>query len=201
MYIKIIKPLGDFVVSIIALILCSPILLFTTILLYIKNDGKPFFIQERPGKNGKIFNILKFKTMNDARDAEGNLLPDYDRLHTIGIIIRKLSIDELLQLFNVAKGDMSIVGPRPLLKEYYPLYSEFQQQRHLVKPGITGWAQVNGRNTITWVHKFELDVFYVENMTFLLDITIIFKTILKVLGMSGVDQAENETMEDFKGEH
>jgi undecaprenyl phosphate N,N'-diacetylbacillosamine 1-phosphate transferase len=201
MYIKIIKPLADFIASICALIIFSPILLFTTILLYVKNDGKPFFFQHRPGKNGKIFNILKFRTMNDTCDAEGNLLPDYERLHKIGIIIRKLSIDELLQLINVAKGDMSIVGPRPLLKEYLPLYSEFQQQRHLVKPGITGWAQVNGRNTITWVHKFELDVYYVENISFLLDIKIVFKTILRVLRMSGVDQAENETMEDFKGEH
>src|SRR5690606_38012475 len=159
-YKKYIKRIIDFILAFIGLICISPILLIITIGLYIANNGKPFFFQQRPGLHNKIFTIIKFKTMNDKKDATGNLLPDADRLTAIGAFVRKCSLDELLQLINVLKGDMSLVGPRPLLPQYLPLYNKAQIRRHEVRPGITGWAQVNGRNAISWQKKFELDVWY-----------------------------------------
>src|SRR5690606_11542327 len=160
----------DFIVAFIALLFLSPFLLFFTFLLAVANMGNPFFLQKRPGKNGDIFMIIKFKTMTDAKDAEGNLLPDSERLTATGKFVRKTSVDEIPQLINVVKGDMSLVGPRPLLPEYLEIYTPRQQKRHLVRPGITGWAQVNGRNAISWSKKLELDVWYVENLSFLLDL-------------------------------
>ena len=171
----------DFVASLVVLILLSPIFLAVTILLGIANKGSPFFFQQRPGKNEKIFKIIKFKTMNDAKDSDGNLLPDAERLTKVGNFIRKTSLDEIPQLINVIKGDMSLIGPRPLLVSYLDLYDEFEKQRHNVRPGITGWAQVNGRNAIDWETKFKLDVYYVENLSFWLDIKIALKTIKNVL--------------------
>ncbi|PJA06310.1 MAG: lipid carrier--UDP-N-acetylgalactosaminyltransferase, partial [Flavobacteriales bacterium CG_4_10_14_0_2_um_filter_35_18] len=164
------------------------------------NNGKPFFFQLRPGKNGKIFKIVKFKTMNDKKDHEGNLLPDAKRLTKIGSFVRKTSLDELPQLFNVLKGEMSLIGPRPLLVEYLPLYSEEQNRRHEVKPGITGWAQVNGRNAISWEDKFKYDVWYVDNASFLVDMRILFLTIKKVLGSENISSKTSLTIEKFKGE-
>lgn len=171
----------DFVASLVVLILLSPIFLAVTILLGIANKGSPFFFQQRPGKNEKIFKIIKFKTMNDAKDSDGNLLPDAERLTKVGNFIRKTSLDEIPQLINVIKGDMSLIGPRPLLVSYLDLYNEFEKQRHNVRPGITGWAQVNGRNAIDWETKFKLDVYYVENLSLWLDIKIALKTIKNVL--------------------
>lgn len=190
----------DVVLSLLLLIVVSPILLFTSVLLYINNNGTPFFVQIRPGKNNKLFSIIKFKTMNDKTDINGNLLSDDIRLTKLGKIIRKSSIDELPQLINVLKGDMSLVGPRPLLVEYVPLYNTEQIRRHEVRPGITGWAQVNGRNAITWEKKFELDVWYVNNISFLLDIKIIYLTILKVFKREGISASGVETMTIFTGE-
>ena len=161
--------------------------------------GKLFFTQDRPGKDGKIFKIIKFKTMNDKKDAQGNLLSDADRLSVFGKIVRKTSLDEIPQLFNVLIGNMSLIGPRPLLPEYLPLYNSFQNKRHLVKPGITGWAQVNGRNAITWQKKFELDVWYVNNLSFWLDIKIIFLTIKKVFVSEGINAEGEATTIAFKG--
>jgi lipopolysaccharide/colanic/teichoic acid biosynthesis glycosyltransferase len=163
------------------------------------NKGKPFFFQLRPGRNGKIFKIIKFKTMTDEQDDDGNLLPDEIRLTSVGKFVRKTSIDEIPQLFNVVSGNMSIVGPRPFLPEYLPLYNGHQRKRHLVKPGITGWAAVNGRNAISWSKKFEYDVWYVENLSFILDIRIIFKTILKVLVSEGINSENMATTEPFNG--
>ena len=163
------------------------------------SDGKPFFFQLRPGKGGKIFKIIKFKTMNDRKDAEGNLLPDSDRLTKVGSFVRKTSLDEIPQLLNVVIGDMSIVGPRPLLTTYLHLYSDFQNRRHDVKPGITGWAQVNGRNAISWDKKFELDVWYVDHISFLLDLKILFKTVQKVIKSDGINAADSATIEPFQG--
>jgi lipopolysaccharide/colanic/teichoic acid biosynthesis glycosyltransferase len=182
-----------------ALLLLSPVLVLITSFLFLANRGKPFFKQARPGKNEKIFKVIKFKTMNDKRDSEGNFLPDEQRLTSIGKIIRKASLDELPQLLNVLKGDMSLVGPRPLLIEYLPLYNQTQKRRHEVKPGITGWAQVNGRNTISWEQKFAYDVWYVDNISFSLDIKIIFMTIMKVFKSEGISQQGQATMEFFKG--
>ncbi|MUP46835.1 sugar transferase, partial [Gramella sp. BOM4] len=170
MYTKLIKPFFDFLIAFVGLILISPLLLVIILLLFFKNNGKPFFFQNRPGKNGKNFKIVKFKTMTDAKSKDGKLLPDEDRLTAVGKIVRKTSIDEVPQLLNVIKGDMSLIGPRPLLPEYLHLYSERQKKRHLVRPGITGWAQVNGRNAISWTQKFEYDVWYVENISFFLDL-------------------------------
>jgi lipopolysaccharide/colanic/teichoic acid biosynthesis glycosyltransferase len=199
MYKKWIKSLIDFTISISVLVLVSPIFLAVLISLAILNNGKPFFLQKRPGKHGRIFTIVKFKTMNDNKDSFGNMLPDHQRLTKVGSFVRKTSIDELPQLINVIKGDMSIVGPRPLLPEYLPLYNEFQRQRHSVRPGITGWAQVNGRNAIGWNRKFELDVWYANNISFMLDLRIVFKTVFKVLQRKGISASVLITMEPFKG--
>jgi len=169
------------------------------VLLSFANKGKPFFFQIRPGKNEKLFKIIKFKTMNDAKDEQGNLLEDAKRLTLVGNFVRKTSLDELPQLINVLKGDMSLIGPRPLLVEYLELYNEEQKQRHLIRPGITGWAQVHGRNKITWNQKFKYDIWYVENCSFWLDVKIIIKTIKKVIKSEGVNAGENMTMNRFKG--
>lgn len=199
MYRNIIKPFFDLLIALIVLILISPVLLVVIILLAIANDGKPFFFQKRPGKSGKIFSIVKFKTMTDATDGDGNLLPDADRLTRVGSFVRKTSIDEIPQLFNVLKGDMSIIGPRPLLPQYLTIYNAFQRRRHEVRPGITGWAQVNGRNAISWTKKFEYDVWYVENISFLLDLRIIFMTIKKVIISEGINTENMATTEPFNG--
>ncbi len=186
-------------VSMFVLLISSPIFILIYFLLYFQNGGSPLFFQSRPGKNKKIFRIVKFKTMNDKRGGDGKLLPDNERITKMGQFIRKTSIDELPQLINVLKGDMSLIGPRPLLIEYLPLYNDFQNQRHDVKPGITGWAQVNGRNTISWKQKFEFDVWYVKNFSFLLDIRIIFLTIEKVFKREGINSSDVVTMDFFKG--
>ena len=199
MYKELFKPFFDIISALIGLILLFPIFLVVTVFLFIANDGKPFFFQLRPGKGGKIFKIIKFKTMNDRKDAEGNLLPDSDRLTKVGSFVRKTSLDEIPQLLNVVIGDMSIVGPRPLLTTYLHLYSDFQNRRHEVKPGITGWAQVNGRNAISWDKKFELDVWYVNHISFLLDLKILFKTIQKVIKSDGINAADSATIEPFQG--
>lgn len=199
MYKTIIKPLFDFTAALIGLLLLSPIFLVATIALTIANQGRPFFFQKRPGKNERIFSIIKFKTMNDKKDAQGNLLPDAQRLTAVGKWVRKTSLDELPQLLNVLKGDMSFVGPRPLLPEYLPLYNNTQRRRHDVKPGITGWAQVNGRNAISWPQKFELDVWYVAHQSFTLDLKILFLTVKKVFVSEGVNQEGQATAERFTG--
>jgi lipopolysaccharide/colanic/teichoic acid biosynthesis glycosyltransferase len=196
---NITKRLFDFFVSIIVLLLLSPLFLFVTIALFFANQGVPFFFQLRPGKNEKIFTIIKFKTMNDRKDAHQNLLADEKRLTKIGLFVRKTSLDEIPQLINVIKGDMSLVGPRPLLPEYLPLYSDFQKKRHHVKPGITGWAQINGRNVIEWEKKFEYDVWYVQNNSFVMDMKIIFLTLKKVFVSEGISKKGHLTTEGFKG--
>lgn len=199
MYRKFFKPLIDICSACIGLIVLSPLFLLITVLLFFANSGKPFFFQLRPGKNGKVFKIVKFKTMNDRKDSAGKLLPDSDRLTAVGRFVRKTSLDEIPQLINVAIGQMSLIGPRPLLTGYLHLYNDFQNRRHEVKPGITGWAQVNGRNAISWDKKFELDVWYVDNVSFLLDCKIIVKTIQKVIKSEGINP-ENATMtEPFNG--
>lgn len=190
----------DFLIALVALVCISPVLAVVTIWLHFANKGAgAFFLQERPGLHGKIFKIIKYKTMTDERDAEGNLLPDKDRITAVGKFVRKTSIDELPQLINVLKGDMALVGPRPLLTEYLPLYNEEQAKRHNVRPGITGWAQCHGRNEISWQEKFKLDVWYVENCSFLTDIKIIISTIKTVLNRDGITQEGNATMEPFNG--
>lgn len=199
MYTGFIKPFFDSVSALIVLIITLPILIATLIALMVANRGKLWFVQERPGKDGKIFKIVKFKTMNDATDSHGNLLSDDRRLTWVGKFIRKTSIDELPQLLNVLKGDMSIVGPRPLLPEYLALYDEDQKKRHLVRPGITGWAQINGRNSISWQEKFALDTWYVEHISFALDIKILFLTVAKVLKAEGISGQSTQTMEKFRG--
>ena len=200
MYQHFFKRLIDFTIVLIALLCIWPILLIITIWLHFANKGAgAFFMQERPGKNGKIFKVIKFKTMTDERDADGNLLPDVDRLTQVGKFVRSTSIDELPQLFNVLKGDMALIGPRPLLPQYLPLYNKVQARRHNVRPGITGWAQVNGRNAISWTKKFELDVWYVDHLSFLLDLKIIFLTIKKVFVREGISQEGQATMEFFNG--
>ncbi|MBN9313909.1 MAG: lipid carrier--UDP-N-acetylgalactosaminyltransferase [Chryseobacterium sp. 39-10] len=198
-YENVVKPGFDFLFALVALVLLSPIFLMILLTLTIANSGHPFFIQERPGKNGKIFRIIKFKTMTNKKDAEGQLLPDYRRLTLIGKAVRKTSLDEIPQLINVLKGDMSLVGPRPLLPEYLPLYNDFQKQRHLVKPGITGWAQVNGRNALSWDEKFRYDVEYVSRISLQLDLRIIFTTLEKIVKRHGVNANNYMTMEAFKG--
>ncbi|MBN1251760.1 MAG: sugar transferase [Bacteroidales bacterium] len=198
-YKNFLKIFFDFLISFLMFIILSPILIFITIFLFFSNEGKPFFTQNRPGKNEKIFKLIKFKTMNDKTNEKGELLPDEKRLTKIGKFIRKTSLDEIPQLINVIKGDMSLIGPRPLLLEYLELYNQNQKKRHNVKPGITGWAQVNGRNAISWEKKFELDVWYVENISFLLDLKIIFLTIKKVFKSEGISSDNSATMEKFKG--
>jgi len=199
MYSFFLKRLFDFIIAFITTLFSSVVFLIITVLLFFSNQGKPFFLQPRPGKNGKIFKVIKFKTMNDKKDANGNLLPDSERLTPIGAFIRKTSLDEIPQLLNVIKGDMSLVGPRPLLVQYLPLYNEKQRRRHEVRPGITGWAQVNGRNAISWEQKFEYDVWYVDNISFALDLKILFLTIKKVFKREGISAAGQATMEPFKG--
>ena len=198
MYRNFIKRIIDIFVSGLLVIILFPIYLFIYITLLIKN-GQSLFIQARPGKNEKSFNLYKFKTMTDKKDANGQLLPDKDRITKFGSFLRKTSLDELPQLFNVLKGDMSLVGPRPLLFKYLSLYNKRQRKRHLVRPGITGWAQVNGRNSISWTEKFDLDVWYVENISFLLDMKILFLTLLKVLKREGVNQSNERPMLPFDG--
>ncbi|WP_226388858.1 sugar transferase [Penaeicola halotolerans] len=199
MYRHFFKYLIDFILAFIAFVLLSPIFLAVTLALLIANNGKPFFLQARPGKDQRIFKVIKYKTMNDKRDTQGVLLPDADRMTKIGSLVRKSSLDEIPQLLNVIKGDMSLVGPRPLLVEYLPLYSALQARRHEVRPGITGWAQINGRNTITWEQKFAYDVWYVDHMSFWLDIKILFMTVLKVFKREGISQEGQATIEKFKG--
>lgn len=200
MYQHCFKRIIDFSIALIALLLIWPFLLVIYIWLTIANKGAgAFFLQERPGLNGRIFKIIKYKTMTDERDAEGNLLPDSVRLTKVGKFVRSTSIDEIPQLINVLKGDMALIGPRPLLTEYLPLYNEEQAKRHNVRPGITGWAQCHGRNEISWQEKFKLDVWYVENCSFLTDIKIIITTINTVLNRKGISQKGNATMEPFKG--
>ena len=196
------KRVIDFTISLLALVILWPILLLIAIWLYFANKGTgTFFLQERPGKNGRIFKVIKFKTMTDERGADGNLLPDADRLTKVGKFVRSASIDELPQLINVLKGDMALIGPRPLLVQYLPLYSKEQARRHKVRPGITGWAQINGRNNISWAKKLELDVWYVDHCSLSIDIMIVFKTIKKVLYREDINQVGGEwaTMDPFTG--
>ena len=199
MYQSFFKRVLDLVTAILVFILSLPIFLIVMIVLMIVNRGKPFFFQERPGKQGKIFRIVKFKTMNDRKDTNGMLLPPSERLTGTGIFVRKYSLDEIPQLINVIKGDMSIIGPRPLLVKYLPLYNDFQKQRHNIRPGITGWAQVNGRNAISWEKKFELDVHYVHNVSFVFDLKILLMTIYKVFKKDGIYSVENDIVPDFTG--
>lgn len=199
MYKKYTKRIFDFVTAFIALLVFSPIFVLVLLLLLINNRGRPFFLQQRPGKNERLFDIIKFKTMNDSKDREGQLLADEKRLTKLGLFVRKTSMDEIPQLLNVIKGEMSLIGPRPLLISYLPLYDEKQKKRHLIKPGITGWAQVNGRNAISWQQKFEYDVWYVENCSFGLDLKILWMTFLKVVKRDGISSNTSATMEYFEG--
>ena len=200
MYSLYIKRFLDFWMSLIVLIIISPLLLVVTIWLYYANKGAgALFFQERPGKDGKIFRVIKFKTMTDERDADGNLLPDEVRLTNVGRFVRSTSIDELPQLINVLKGDMSLIGPRPLLVQYLPLYSKEQMRRHEVRPGISGWAQCHGRNQISWTEKFKLDVWYVDHLSFMTDLKVILITIKKVLFREDINSDNDATMEDFDG--
>jgi lipopolysaccharide/colanic/teichoic acid biosynthesis glycosyltransferase len=199
LYRNFLKRVLDLAVSLVAFGLLLPLFIVITALLFIANQGRPFFVQARPGKNARIFRLIKFKTMNDKKDATGNLLSDAERLTAVGRFIRKTSLDEIPQLINVIKGEMSLIGPRPLLIEYLPLYNDTQKRRHEVRPGITGWAQVNGRNAIGWKEKFELDVWYVNNMNFLLDCKIIIFTMMKVVKSEGVSQQGHVTMTRFEG--
>lgn len=199
MYRNCLKIILDFVLALVGIVILSPIFIVITLVLFVVHQENPFFIQERLGKNSKIFKMLKFKTMNNKKDDEGNLLPDEKRLTFIGNLLRKTSLDELPQLFNVLKGEMSLIGPRPLLPFYWDLYNDFQKRRNEVKPGITGWAQVNGRNNILWKKRFELDVFYVDNLTFWLDMKIFFLTLVKVLKLENVNEKGFATASDFQG--
>ena len=199
-YRKYVKRALGFSIALVALIVLSPLLLVVTVWLHFANKGAgAFFLQERPGKDSKVFKIIKFKTMTDQRNAAGELLPDNERLTKVGRFVRSTSIDELPQLFNVLKGDMAIIGPRPLLVEYLPLYSPRQARRHEVRPGITGWAQCHGRNALSWSEKFKLDVWYVDHCNFATDLKIIFLTIKKVIVREGISQDGNATMSAFDG--
>jgi lipopolysaccharide/colanic/teichoic acid biosynthesis glycosyltransferase len=193
------KPIIDVSVALLGLIIAFPLIVLIWFLLLVANQGKPFFIQPRPGKHGRIFRLFKFKTMNDKKDAQGQLLPDKDRLTPVGSLVRKTSLDELPQLINVLKGDMSLIGPRPLLVDYLPLYNDFQKRRHEVKPGITGWAQVNGRNAVNWPERFEMDVWYVDHISWRLDMKILWLTLQKVIKREGVSSETSVTMERFRG--
>lgn len=200
MYRNCIKRLIDFSISFLALSILWPILLIVAIWLHFANKGAgAFFFQERPGKDAKIFKVIKFKTMTDERDSDGKLLPDAERLTKVGKFVRSTSLDELPQLLNVLKGDMALIGPRPLMPKYLPLYSVEQMRRHEVRPGITGWAQVNGRNNISWTKKFELDVWYVDNLSFMLDLKILFLTVKKVLVREDISKDGHATTEPFNG--
>lgn len=199
MYNLFLKRTIDFMLAFIGILAFLPVILVTTLFLFFSNKGKPFFFQNRPGKKGKVFKIIKFKSMNDKKDSNGELLPFDQRVTSVGKFIRKFSLDEIPQLFNVLKGDMSLIGPRPLLTQYLPLYNQEQNKRHNVRPGITGWAQINGRNTISWDQKFKLDVWYVENLSLKTDIKIIFLTIKKVLYKEDINSSENVNMTPFNG--
>nr|WP_297915780.1 sugar transferase [uncultured Allomuricauda sp.] len=199
MYRRFIKRVLDLTVSLFVLLLFLPILFPLTLVLAFVNKGAPFFLQRRPGKNERIFTIIKFKTMTDARNSSGELLPDFERITKVGGFVRKYSLDEIPQLLSVLRGDMSLIGPRPLLVKYLPLYNKEQSRRHDVKPGITGWAQVNGRNSITWTDKFKLDVYYVDNLSFLFDVKIALMTVAKVFISEGVNNSETDTMAAFTG--
>ena len=199
MYAKCLKRAMDFFLSLMAILVLSPVLLILTVLGAVKMKGNPFFTQLRPGKDGKIFRLIKFRTMTCEKDADGNLLPDEQRLTRYGKVLRSTSLDELPELINILKGDMSIVGPRPLLVQYLPLYNDQQRRRHEVRPGMTGYAQVNGRNAISWEEKFRLDVEYVDSITFWGDIKIIFQTALAVLKRDGISSETSATMEPFQG--
>lgn len=199
MYKNYLKPLIDFVAALVGLLCISPVFITVIIILLFQNNGKPFFFQTRPGKNQRAFKIIKFKTMTDEKDSDGNLLPDVERTTKVGNVIRQLSIDELPQLINILKGDMSLVGPRPLLFKYIPFYNVEQLRRHDVRPGITGWAQVNGRNSISWTDKFRFDTYYVDHVSPALDIKILFMTFLKVIKREGINQSAERPMEPFNG--
>ncbi|MEG9326638.1 sugar transferase [Salinimicrobium catena] len=199
MYRNFFKPLIDFLVALMAFIIFLPVFVLVALVLWIVYKDNPFFLQVRPGKNAKLFRIIKFKTMSNAKDSKGNLLPDSERLTGVGSFIRKTSLDEIPQLLNVLKGDMSLVGPRPLLPEYLEMFNSFEKQRHLVRPGITGWAAVNGRNAISWKKKFEYDVWYVKNVSFLLDLKIVGRTVLKVVKSEGVNMENVATTEPYNG--
>lgn len=199
MYQYFIKRVLDFVIALMGFVLLFPVFFIVLILLMINNKGNPFFFQDRPGKKEKIFKVVKFKTMNDNKGHDGKLLPDSVRLTSLGKFIRKTSLDEIPQLLNVLKGDMSLIGPRPLLPEYLPLYNSEQKKRHKVRPGITGWAQINGRNAISWEKKFEYDVWYVNEISFLLDVKIFFKTFMKVFKSEGINTENQATTIKFKG--
>ena len=193
------KRIFDLIISLFGLITFSPVIILLTVGLFFANKGNPFYLQKQTKKNEKLFSIIKFKTMNDKKNLDGKLKPDGERLTNLGKFIRKMSLDEIPQLINVLKGDMSIIGPRPLLPEYLPLYNHLEKRRHNVRPGITGWAQVNGRNTISWKKKFELDVWYVNNQSIFLDMKILFLTIKKVVVSEGISQEGKATAEPFKG--
>lgn len=193
------KRILDLIAALAVIFVLSPVFLLVSLVLLLHFKDSPFFLQRRPGKEERIFQIIKFKTMNHKRDEAGNLLPDSDRLTSVGRFIRSISLDEIPQLLNVVMGDMSLIGPRPLLPQYLPLYNEFQKQRHQVRPGITGWAQVNGRNAISWEEKFELDVYYVQNVTFALDCRIMLKTLQKVFKREGITNRNSATTRAFKG--
>ena len=199
MYRHFFKRLIDIILSLCVLTVLSPLFFIVFLLLSIANGGNAFFVQKRPGKGNKIFKIIKFKSMNDKKDENGALLPDEDRITKVGHFVRKTSLDEIPQLLNVLKGDMSLIGPRPLLVDYLPLYSKEQSRRHTIRPGVTGWAQVNGRNAISWTKKFEYDVWYVDHCSFLLDMKIFWMTFLKVIKRDGISSDTNATMEIFTG--
>lgn len=199
MYKSFFKSFLDFLLAATGFLILSPVFIIVLIALAIANEGKPFFFQRRPGKNSRMFSIIKFRTMSERKDTSGKLLPDAERLTKIGAFVRKTSLDEIPQLLNVIKGDMSLVGPRPLLPSYLALYSVTQARRHEVKPGITGWAQVNGRNAISWQKKFDFDVWYVDHLSFILDLKILFLTLKKVVVSEGISQDGQATAEPFKG--
>ena len=198
-YAKYIKRILDFILSLLALIILSPLILIFTIIGAIKMKGNPFFVQKRPGKDGKIFSLIKFRTMTNKKDKDGNLLPDEKRLTSYGKFLRSTSIDEVLEIINILNGDMSIIGPRPLLVKYLPLYNEYQKHRHDVRPGLTGYAQVHGRNAVSWEEKFDMDVKYVQHITFMGDLKILLETVVKVLKRDGISSETSVTMEEFRG--